>query len=165
MWLCREFCIDFFLERWVLFCSLFWIPGLVLCSDVFTWPPTVSIIHSCCACGPCCACGFSSSICHLLTPAYWATFARSFGPLTCVQEANPFLSLCLSPAWDFMAYIFLEALCHGSGFPVLGHPSSVLHGWDPRGTGTIPGGDVLDRAQEAKLGSFLLRPVQQYGTY
>lgn len=32
---------------------------------------------------------FSSSTYHLLTPAYRATLAQSFRPLTCVREANP----------------------------------------------------------------------------
>lgn len=110
--------------------------------------------------------GFSSSARHLLTPAYWQTFAKSFQQLIRVREANPFLSPCLSPAWDAMAYTFLEVLCHGFCFPVLSHPSSVLPVWGPGGTGQgLSQGETVGQGLGGQLGSLLRRPVQQCGTY
>lgn len=40
-------------------------------------------------------------------------------------RAKPFLSPHLSPAWDFMAYTFLEVLCCDFSFPVSPWPSRL----------------------------------------
>lgn len=65
----------------------------------------------------------------------------SFNSWPVCRRANKPLSLTLTSTQHGSPrlYIFLEVLCWGFNFPVFGHPSSVLHVWDSRGTGNIPG--------------------------
>lgn len=79
-----------------------------------------------------------------------------------VRESKPFSLTMLQSSTGLHGLHLLGGPLHGFSFLFHGCPSCGLCIWDPRGTGNVLGVNLLDRAQEAELGSLLLGPVQQW---